>query len=178
MPNFIWIGIFCRPRVAKNCNFTGYFNTIQLQQYVVSSASRIETTFRPNVLHYYKPFPIQRRQNFLYSNAFMAKWLHRLCHSSAWRTKITKKTSFFVHFPAACKVRSHKTRRDDTGGRAIIASLPDKQQLIVLATYKAKQLNIRSVAADVEAFLFLDRPCSVVDDLKESIRGGTPCKKV
>ena len=80
-----------------------------------------------------------------------------------------QKTSFFVHFPAACKVRSHKTRRDDTGGRAIIASLPDKQQLIVLATYKAKQLNIRSVAADVEAFLFLDRPCSVVDDLKESI---------
>ena len=38
--------------------------------------------------------------------------------------------------------------------------------------------NICSVAADVEAFTLMDRPCSVADDLMGSIRGGYPLQKI
>jgi len=67
LPNFVSIGLFCRPLFAKNPNF-GRFWTSTFS--VVANWQQSEKDEHGG--NNYKPSPTQRHKN-LYSNAFMAK---------------------------------------------------------------------------------------------------------
>jgi len=69
MPNFVWIGLFCRPLLAKTPQFLPFFGLWHL---VLSPIGNSLTTLNTGAQLQTFPYPTVSKL-FLYSNSFMAK---------------------------------------------------------------------------------------------------------
>jgi len=69
VPNFVWIGLFCRPLLAKKPNFCHFFG---LRRLVLSPVGNSLTKVNACAQLQTFPYPTALKL-FLYSNAFMAK---------------------------------------------------------------------------------------------------------
>ena len=68
MPNFVWIGLFCHPLLAKTPNFCRFL----VRHLVLSPIGNSLTKLNTDVQLQTFPYPTASKL-FLYSNAFMAK---------------------------------------------------------------------------------------------------------
>jgi len=69
VPNFVSIGLFCRPLAAKNPKFLRFFG---LRHLVLSPIGNSLTKLNTGAQQQTFPYPTASK-SFLYSNAFMAK---------------------------------------------------------------------------------------------------------
>ena len=122
VPNFVSIGLFCRPLLAKNSNFCRFFG---IRHLVLSPIGKILTKLNTCAQLQTFPYPTASK-SFLYTNAFIAKsGAQSLTFKSVTNKqtnrqtdKQTKKTQRF--WPPRRRVKSepHQTWHGDRGPRA------------------------------------------------------------
>ena len=96
MPNFVWIGLFCGPLLAKTPNFCRFFG---LRHLVLSPVGIILRKLSTGAQLQTFPYPTASK-SFLYSNAFVAKsGAQTLTFKSVTdkQTNIQKKLNVFGH---------------------------------------------------------------------------------
>ena len=107
VPNFVWIGLFCRPLAAKNPQFLRFFG---LRHLVLSPIGNSLTKL--NTGAQLQTFPYQTvSKSFLYSNAFMAK----SCAKTLTFKSVTNKQT---NRRRRVKSEPHQTSHGDRGSRA------------------------------------------------------------
>ena len=116
VPNFVSIGLFCRPLLAKNPNFdvfwTSAFSVVaNWQQSELNTCAQLQTF----------PYPTASK-SFLYSNAFMAKsGAQSLTFKSVkdkQANRQTKRTERFWPSRRQVKPEPHQVCHGDRGSRA------------------------------------------------------------
>ena len=117
-PDFVSIGLFCRPLLAKNPNFCRFFELRHLVVSPISSSLR-----KLNTGAQLQAFPIQRHQNrFCTPTPSRRNRAHNLWRSKAWRTnrQTDKQTKDSTFWPPRRRVKSepHQTWQGDRGPRA------------------------------------------------------------
>ena len=121
--NFVSIGLFCRPVVAKNPNFLPFFAVFGLRHLVMSPIIVINLR-KLSTGAQLQTFPYRSAsKSFLYSNAFVAKLGAQTLTFKSVKDKQTdkqtdKKTQRF--WPPRWRVKSepHQTWHGDRGPRA------------------------------------------------------------
>ena len=111
LPNFVSIGLFCRPLAAKKPQFLRFFGLRHLVLLPIGNSLRKLSTGAQ-----LQPSP---SKSFLYSNAFMAKsGAQTLTFKSVTDKQTHKKTKRF--WPPRRRVKSepHQTWHGDRGPRA------------------------------------------------------------
>ena len=104
MPNFVSIGLFCRPLAAENPQFLRFFG---LRHLVLSPIGNSLTKLNTGAQLQTLPYPTVSK-SFLYSNAFMAK---SGAQTLTFKSVIDKQTnrqknSTFLATPAAGEIRA------------------------------------------------------------------------
>ena len=126
VPNFVSIGLFCRPLAAKKPNFCQFLRFFGLRHLVLSPIGNNLTKLNTNAQLQTFPYPTVSK-SFLYSNAFMAKsGAQTLTFKSVTDKQTNKQTSKQTdkktqHFwPPRRRVKSepHQTWHGDRGPRA------------------------------------------------------------
>jgi len=114
VPNFVSIGLFCRP-VAKK-RFLPFFG---LRHLVLSPIGNSLTKLNTGTQLQTFPYPTASK-SFLYSNVFMAKsGAQSLTFKSVTNRQTNRqKNSTFLATPAAGEIRAHQTWHSDRGPRA------------------------------------------------------------
>ena len=120
VPNFVSIGLFCRPLAAKTPpNFCQFLRFFGLRHLVLSpignSLTKLNTTAQLQTF----PYPTASK-SFLYSNAFMAKWGAQTLTFKSVTDKQTNRQKTQRFWPPRRRVKSelHQTWHGDRGPRA------------------------------------------------------------
>jgi len=102
VPNFVWIGLFCRP-AGENPQFLPFFGLWHLVLLPIGSSLRkLNTGAQLQTF----PYPTASKL-FLYSNAFMAKSSEQsLTFKSMTDRQTDKKNSTFLAAPAGGEIRA------------------------------------------------------------------------
>jgi len=142
VPNFVSIGLFCRPLAAKTrANFIFFldFGILWCRQLA-------EIWGRWTWVCSYKPSPIQRHQNrFCSPTHSWRNQAHKLWHSKVWEKTDKQKTQRFWPPQRRVKSKTHQTWQGDRGPRArSCTSKTFGVQRIVSALGGAENLGIRS----------------------------------
>ena len=120
VPNFVSIGLFCRPMAAKKTQLLPYF---RLRHSVVSPVGSNLRKLSTGAQLQTFPYPTVSK-SFLYSNTFMAKSgaqtldVQKRDEQTNRLTNKQTKNSTFLAAPAACKSESHQNWHGDRGPRA------------------------------------------------------------
>jgi len=119
VPNFVWIGLFCHPLLAKNPSFCCFFG---LQHLVLSPIGNSLTKLNTGAQLQTFPYPMASKL-FLYSNAFIAKsGAQSLTFKSVTNRQTDKETNkkLNVFWPPRRRVKSdpQQTWHCDRGPRA------------------------------------------------------------
>jgi len=108
VPNFVSIGLICRPLAEKNPNFCHILPYFGLRHLVMSPMAAVWESWTR--MHNYKPFPIQRYQNrFCTLTPSCRNRAHNLWRSKPWRTDRQtnrQKNSTFLATPAAGEIQA------------------------------------------------------------------------
>ena len=113
VPNFVSIGLFCRPLLAKNPQFLWFFG---LRHLVLSPIGNSLTNLNMGAQLQTFPYPAASK-SFLYSNTFMAK---SGAQSLTFKSVTNKHTKTQRFWPPRRRVKSepHRTWRGNRGPRA------------------------------------------------------------
>ena len=123
VPNFVSIGLFCRPLVAKNPNFCQFLRLFGLRHLVLSPVGNSLTKLNTGAQLQTLSYPTASK-SFLYSNAFMTKSQNR-AHKLMFKSvtdldKQTNRQNTQRFWPPRRRVKSepHRTWHSDRGPRA------------------------------------------------------------
>ena len=133
MPNFVSIGLFCRPLGRKTPNFCQFLRFFGLRHLVLSPIGNSLTKLNTGAQLLTFPYPTASK-SFLYSNAFMAKSGAQTLTFKSLTDKQTdrqthKKTQRFWPPQRRVKSEPHQTWHGDRGPRA--RSFTSKKRFVV-----------------------------------------------
>ena len=117
VPNFVSIGLFCRPAAAKKPQFLPILRFFGLRHLVLSSIGNSLRKLSMGAQLQTFPYPTASK-SFLYSNAFMAKSGAQSLTFKSVTNKQTKKTQRFWLPRRRVKSEPHQTWHGDRGPRA------------------------------------------------------------